>query len=83
MEAVGEGDKLRDGPCAEPYLALEACAADKNVKSHRVSELGRVVYYSMQNKLAKLTICMLENLLAAVIFMNRRNCFAARGRLMS
>ena len=47
--AAGEGDKLRDGPCAEPYLALEACAADKNVKSHRVSELGRVVlFYAKQ-----------------------------------
>ncbi|KAL9182050.1 hypothetical protein ACHAXT_012393 [Thalassiosira profunda] len=30
-----DGDKLRDGPCAEPYSALEACAAEKTVKSHR------------------------------------------------
>ena len=32
-----ESDKLRDGPCAKPYLDLEDCAADKNVRSHRVS----------------------------------------------
>eukprot|EP00585_Thalassiosira_rotula_P012592 CAMPEP_0196130156 /NCGR_PEP_ID=MMETSP0910-20130528/627_1 /TAXON_ID=49265 /ORGANISM="Thalassiosira rotula, Strain GSO102" /LENGTH=101 /DNA_ID=CAMNT_0041389405 /DNA_START=27 /DNA_END=332 /DNA_ORIENTATION=- len=28
-------NKLRDGPCATPYSILEACAATKNVKSHR------------------------------------------------
>ena len=30
-------DKLRDGPCAKSYHDLEDCAADKNVRSHRVS----------------------------------------------
>jgi hypothetical protein len=30
-------DKLRDGPCAKPYFDLEDCAADKIVRSHRVS----------------------------------------------
>lgn len=33
------GDKLRDGPCAKPYLDLETCAFEKkkDVRSHRVS----------------------------------------------
>ncbi len=36
-KARHDRDKLRDGPCANPYLDLEECAADKNVGSHRVS----------------------------------------------
>lgn len=35
-ERTEEGDKLRDGPCTKPYMDLESCAADKDVKSHRV-----------------------------------------------
>ena len=35
-KARHDRDKLRDGPCANPYLDLEECAADKNVRSHRV-----------------------------------------------
>lgn len=50
QEQAGEGDKLRDGPCAKPYLELEACAADKNVKSHKVRILDMVptmLYYDL------------------------------------
>ena len=40
-------DKLRDGPCAKPYLDLEDCAADKNVRSHRVSRRCRRFWSEM------------------------------------
>ena len=43
MNTEGGGpDKLRDGPCSKPYSDLEACAADKKVRSHKV-RAGSVV----------------------------------------
>jgi hypothetical protein len=68
-----EGDKLRDGPRPvrrAVFLALEACAADKNVKSHRVSELIAELIILCKTNLMRScdTFCMLENNLLVAVF---------------
>jgi hypothetical protein len=56
-------DKLRDGPCAKPYFDLEECAADKSVRSHRVSRRRRGCVDCGMAATCTLTRCCLQVLM--------------------
>lgn len=59
ITADKSNNKLLDGPCSSSYIDLELCAAEKDVKTHRVRpfciwvvSISTVAYYDINYYLA-------------------------------